>query len=66
MEQHYDYCMKNIKEVSEPAVSYTVDQGVRNVRIESDINKNIPKDCMSVDEYIEKIKKALDMRYENL
>lgn len=58
--------MKNIKEVCEPAVSYPVDKGVRNVRIESDINKNIPKDCMSVDEYIEKIKKALDMRYENL
>ncbi|MBP5347623.1 MAG: hypothetical protein J6Y51_02655 [Bacteroidaceae bacterium] len=58
--------MKNIKEVCEPAVSYTVDKGVRNVRIESDINKNMPKDCMSVDEYIEKIKKALDMRYENL
>lgn len=58
--------MKNIKEVCEPAVSYTVDQGVRNVRIESNVNMNVPKDCMTVDEYIGKIKKALDMRYENL
>lgn len=58
--------MKNIKKVCEPAVSYTVDNGVRNVPIESNVSKNIPNDCMTVDEYIEKIRKALDMRYENL
>ena len=58
--------MKNIKEVCEPAVSYTIDNGVSNARIESNVSKNIPKDCMTVDEYIEKIRKALDMRYENL
>ena len=59
--------MKNIeKEVCEPAVSYTVNPSVGNARIESNVKKNVPKDCMTVDEYIGKIKKALDMRYENI
>lgn len=58
--------MKNNKEVCEPSVSYTVNSGVGSVRIESNVNVNVPKDCMTVDEYIGKIKKALDMRYENL
>jgi hypothetical protein len=59
--------MKNIeKEVCEPAVSYTANPGVGNARIESNVNMNVPKDCMTVDEYIAKIKKALDMRYENI
>ncbi len=58
--------MKNIeKEVCEPAVSYTVNPSVGSARIESNVNMNVPKDCMTVDEYIAKIKKALDMRYEN-
>ena len=55
--------MKNIKGVCEPAVSYAADKGVRNARIESNVNMNLPKDCMTVDEYVRKIKKALDMRY---
>ena len=58
--------MKNIKEVCEPAVSSAADKRVRKARIESNVNMNLPKDCMTVDEYIGKIKKALDMRYENL
>lgn len=58
--------MKNIKEVCEPAVSYATDKGVRNARIESNVNMNIPKNCMTVDEYVGKIKEALDMRYENI
>ena len=58
--------MKNLKKVCEPTVSYANEQGVRNVRIESNVNMKVPKDCMSVDEYIGKIKKALDKRYENI
>ena len=59
--------MKNIeKKVCEPAVSYTVNPGVGSARVESNVNMSIPKDCMTVDEYIGEIKKALDKRYENI
>ena len=56
----------NVKEVCEPAVSYTVNPTVRNAGNEPKVDMSLPKDCMTVDEYIGKIKKALDMRYENI
>ena len=56
----------NVKEVCEPAVSYTANPTVSNVGNEPKVNMSLPKDCMTVDEYIGKIKKALDMRYENI
>ena len=58
--------MKNIKkEVCEPAISYSIDSGIKNAHVEPRV-KTRREDCMTVDEYINLIKEELDKRYENI
>lgn len=58
--------MKNIeKKVCEPAVSYSIDSGIKNAHVEPKVTIK-RKDCMTVDEYINLIKEELDKRYENI
>ena len=66
--------MKNIKtkesSVCEPAIQYVPEPAVpntMNIIIENSISTDLrEKGYMTVSEYFEKVKKALNLRYENL
>ena len=66
--------MKNIKKtnltVAEPAIQYTPSSTTRKFTptgINADTNYELKKDdYMTVTEYFDKVRKALDLRYENI